>query len=116
MSSASYTIFQNSVKKEVFYSTSLVGTGGSDASQFLNISGSNSLFIYRTSTGGTYALEADWSRDGTTSLFTETLTTVSGGRSNVVATISPYVKLRVRNTHSTDAFTNHETVVWADGS
>lgn len=116
MSGAEYTRLQNTSRRELYYTTTLIAPTASETGAWSSIYGADNLYVYRSNTGGTYSLEFDWSRDGSTALFTETITTSGGGRSTPVQTISPYVRVRVRNTSVSAAFTAHTTVVWTDGS
>ena len=74
------------------------------------------LEVTRTNTGGTYVLEADWSRDGgSTTLTTDTIT-APDGQTTAITSKARWVRLRVRNTHATLPFTAHSTVAKSDAS
>lgn len=100
---------------EVWSSTALVAAVSNTASGWLDIGKSTpDMEVTRTVTGGTYAFEVDWSRDGgSTTLTTDTITTTDGGTS-VITGKARWARLRVRNTHATLAFTAHSTVVKRD--
>lgn len=102
---------------EVWSSTALVAALGSTASGWLDIGKSTpDMEVTRTNTGGTYAFEVDWSRDGGSSTAsTDSITTTDGGTS-VITGKARWARLRVRNTHATLAFTAHSTVVKRDAS
>lgn len=73
--------------------------------------------VTRTATGGTYALEVDWSRDnGATTLSTDTTLTPADGATTVIIGKARWVRFRVRNTHAVTAFTAHDTTVKRDAS
>lgn len=94
----------------LYSSTALVAGLANVASSYLDVRNFGELAIMRTSTTGTYAFEIDWSLDGTNAILTETITTTDkvSQRKPVMA---PYAKIRVKNTHATDAFTAHYTSV-----
>lgn len=102
---------------EVWSDTMLVAALSSTASGWLDIGKQTpDLEVTRTNTGGTYAFEVDWSRDGgSTTLTTDTITT-SAGTAAVITGKARWARLRVRNTHATLAFTAHSTVVKRDFS
>jgi hypothetical protein len=71
------------------------------------------MWVTRKSTPATYVLEVDWSRDAGATYSTEQITTTS----NVTALIPGrhrWVRFRIKNTHSTLAFTTHDTFVEKD--
>ena len=98
-------------------STALVAAQGSSVSGWVDIGKSTPyLQVTRTNTGGTYAFEVDWSRDGGSStLSTDTITTSSGTAAEVVGK-ARWARFRVRNTHATVAFSAHSTTVQRDTS
>ena len=102
---------------ELWSNTALVAAVSSTASGWFDIGKQTpDLEVTRTVTGGTYVLEADWSRDaGSTTMTTDTVTTTDGGTTVIVGK-ARWVRLRVRNTHATLAFTAHSTVVKRDAS
>ena len=102
---------------EVWSSATLVAALSSTASGWLDIGKSTpDLEVTRTNTGGTYAFEVDWSRDGgDTTMTTDTITT-SSGEIAVITGKARWARLRVRNTHATLPFTAHSTVVKRDAS
>jgi hypothetical protein len=70
--------------------------------------------VTRTNTGGTYAFEVDWSRDGGSSTMTmDTITTVAGEATPITGK-ARWCRFRVRNTHATVAFSAHSTTVKKD--
>lgn len=81
------------------------------AGGFFDVASRARLFLGRTSTGGAYQLDLEWSRDGATIDLTET---VAIGDATTVGkeAAMPYVRVRVRNTGGT-AFTAHRTTVTA---
>jgi hypothetical protein len=95
--------------------TALLAAGGSSVSAWFDISRKAAFLVgTRTSTGGTYVLEIDWSRDGgATTLTTDTITT-SPGVPIEIPTKARWFRSRVRNTHGSLSFTAHNTVVAAD--
>lgn len=102
---------------EVWSNSTLVAALSSTASAWLDIGKSTpDLEVTRTNTGGTYAFEVDWSRDGgSTTLTTDTITTTSGDVA-VITGKARWARLRVRNTHGTLPFTAHGTLVKRDAS
>lgn len=101
---------------QVFSSTALVAALGSVTSSWIDI-GKRApyLEVLRTNTGGTYAFEVDWSHDGgVTTASTETVTTTAGTTTRVSGK-ARWVRVRIRNTHATVAFSAHSTVVNKDG-
>lgn len=100
---------------ELWSSTALVAALGSDVSGWFDIGKQTpNLEVVRTNTGGTYAFEIDWSRDGgATTTTTDTITTASG-ETAVVTSKARWFRARVRNTHATVAFSAHSTVVKKD--
>jgi hypothetical protein len=95
--------------------TALLAAGGSSVSAWFDISRHAAfLGITRTSTGGTYVLEIDWSRDGgATTLTTDTINTNPGTYTEVTPK-ARWFRSRVRNTHGSLAFTAHSTTVLSD--
>lgn len=102
---------------EVWSSTALVAAVSNTASGWLDIGKQTpDMEVTRTNTGGTYAFEVDWSRDGgSTTASTDTITTASAEVA-VITGKARWARLRVRNTHATLAFTAHSTVVKRDAS
>lgn len=102
---------------QVWSDTTLVAALGSAVSGWLDIGKSTpDLEVTRTNTAGTYVFEVDWSRDaGSTTLTTDTVTTVSGEPAAITGK-ARWARLRVRNTHATLAFTAHSTVATRDAS
>lgn len=97
--------------------STLIAAGGSAVSAWQDI-GRHSAFlsILRTSTGGTYAVEIDWSRDGgATTQTTDTVTTSPGVAAETPAR-ARWFRSRIRNTHGSLAFTAHSTQVSADSA
>lgn len=88
----------------------LLAANGSTVSDWIDVAQLENLLIIRKSTGGTYALEIDWSRGGVSVDFTEVVaTTPSVPLVKPVA--SQFARLRVRNTDAVTAFSAHLTVV-----
>lgn len=79
-------------------------------SAFIDVREFDSLRIGRTNASGTYVFEIDWSRNGTTADFAEvvTVTTATTVTKDVAAR---FARFRVKNTHVTNAFTSHRTIV-----
>ena len=109
------TLAQNSTGAAwtlLLYSDTLLAAGGSAVSGWIDLqtAGVTAIRPTRTSTGGTYALEIDWSRDGVTADITETVTV---GNNVSVEKKAPmrYARVRARNTDAVAAFTVHRTVV-----
>jgi hypothetical protein len=74
------------------------------------------LEVIRSSTGGTYAFEIDWSTDGgSTTLTTDTITTTAATFANIPPK-ARWCRCRARNTHATLPFTVHSTVVTRDAA
>ena len=90
---------------------SLIAAGGSVASGWVSVATYDVLRIGRTTTGGTYAFEVDWSRDGITVDFTETVA-VANNTTVEKPTAGIHARLRVRNTDAVTAFTAHRTTVY----
>lgn len=102
---------------ELWSSTALVAAVSSTASGWFDIGKQTpDLEVTRTNTGGTYVLEADWSRDGGSSTLTTDTITAPDGQTSVIVGKARWVRLRVRNTHAALAFTAHSTVVKRDAS
>lgn len=73
------------------------------------------IFWTRTVTGGTYVAEIDWSTDGgSTVASTDTPIPAVDGVQLMVQSKARWCRLRVKNTHATNAFTSHSTVVLRD--
>lgn len=102
---------------EVWSSTALLAAASSTESAWLDIGKQTpDLEVTRTNTGGTYVLEADWSRDdGAATMTTDTISTTAGEPAVIIGK-ARWVRLRVRNTHATAAFTAHSTVAKRDAS
>jgi hypothetical protein len=100
---------------EIWTNTALVGALSNVVSGWIDIGKQTpSLEILRTNTGGTYAFEVDWSRDGgSTTETTDSITTVAGSFTAVTSK-ARWCRLRVRNTHATVAFSAHSTAVAKD--
>ena len=100
---------------ELWSNTTLVAALGNTVSGWFDIGKQTpNLDVVRTNTGGTYALEIDWSRDGGSStMTTDTITTVAGEPATVTSK-ARWFRARVRNTHATVAFSAHSTVVKKD--
>lgn len=90
----------------------LLAASGSASSGWLSVDTKDKLHIIRTHAGGTYALEIEWSRDGSTTDITETVTTTNDARTSVEVA-APYAKVTVKETGGTTAFTTHRTTVYA---
>lgn len=72
----------------------------------------DTLLIAHTREGGTYVFEVDWSIDGITVAVTEEIVGAGSNNTSVTKTVATrYGRVRIRNTHLTDAFTTHLTVV-----
>lgn len=70
--------------------------------------------IIRTSTGGTYVFEIDWSRDGGSTTLTTDTVTITAATYTEVTSKARWCRLRVKNTHATVAFSAHSTAVARD--
>lgn len=103
---------------EVWSTTALVGALSNVQSGWIDIGKQTPDFeVTRTNTGGTYAFEVDWSRDGgSTTASTDAITTGSGEPPTAITGKARWARLRVRNTHATVAFSAHSTVVKRDAS
>lgn len=90
-----------------------VGAASNVVSGFFNLGMKKDIRIGKVSVGATsvYAFEIDWSRDGSSVDFTETVvvTDLSSVTKNVAA---PFARFRIRNTGA-GAFTSHRTNVMA---
>lgn len=71
------------------------------------------LEALKTSTTGTYALEVDWSRDANNVLTTDPVA-ISDSVAVTVPGKARWCKVRVKNTHATNAFSAHNTRVTRD--
>ena len=90
----------------------LLGTNGSAASEWIAVAQYDVLRIGRTSAGGTYAFEVDWSRDGVTSDLTEVVAV--GNNITVEKPVgAAFARFRARNTDAVSAFSAHRTNVYA---
>jgi hypothetical protein len=100
---------------DIWTNSTLVAALGNTVSGWIDIGKQTpSLDVLRTNTAGTYAFEVDWSRDGGAStLTTDTITTTAGTWTHITSK-ARWCRLRVRNTHSTNAFTAHSTQVAKD--
>lgn len=100
---------------QLFSSTALVAALGNVVSGWFDIGKQTpNIEVLQTSTGGTYAFEVDWSRDGgSTTASTDTVTTTPG-TTTVATSKARWARFRVRNTHATVAFSAHSTVVNRD--
>lgn len=90
--------------------TTNIAAASNAVSGWVDVSDDPVLAIGRKSTGGTYVFEVDWSRDGVTSDFTETVT-VADGTTVTKHAGAPFARFRVRNTDGVNAFTAHVTAV-----
>lgn len=89
----------------------LVGTNASVASGFIDVRNLDVLRVSRTATGGAYAFEVEWSRDGVAVDLTQALA-VNNNAGAEIAVFLPFARFRVRNTDSLAAFTAHRTNVF----
>lgn len=85
-----------------------VAISGNEVSDWFEVTGIEEIRLGRTATGGTYVCEVDWSRDGTNVDWVETVTVPEKG-SAAIKPPAPWMRLRVRNTSTTAAFTAHRT-------
>lgn len=92
----------------------LLGTGASVLSGWFNVRGAQELRISRASSGGTYAFEIDWSRDGANVDLTESVNTNDNNQASR-PTAASWARLRVRNTDALNDFTAHRTNVYGWG-
>ncbi len=90
--------------------STLVAAAGAVASPWFEVTNLGSLFFIRAATGGVYALEVDWSRDGVTVDVTQAVT-VANSSSAQLLVAARFARFRVRNTDGTAAFTAHRTTV-----
>lgn len=95
---------------ELWTSGTLVAASGADVSPWLDLTLIESLLLARTATGGAYALEIDWSRDGATADVTEAIT-LANNTSTKIPAATRFARVRVRNTDGVAAFTAHRTTV-----
>jgi hypothetical protein len=100
---------------EIWANTTNVAALGNAQSGWIDIGKQTpSLGVLRTTTGGTYVFEVDWSRDGgATTLTTDTVTTVAGEFAPATSK-ARWCRCRVKNTHATVAFSAHSTQVTRD--
>lgn len=79
-------------------------------SDFMDVSDFTGLVLSKTSTGGTYAFEIDWSSDGVT---TDTTETVSVTQNDQVEQpiANKFARFRVKETGGSAPFTVHKTTV-----
>lgn len=89
---------------------SLVAGGANVASGWIDCTNLDSLRLLRTSAGGAYALEVDWSRDGAAVDVTQVLA-LNNNNSGELAVAAKFARFRVRNTDAVAAFTAHRTTV-----
>lgn len=90
----------------------LVAAAGSVTSAWIDVSARDLLRIGRTSAGGVYAFEIEWSRDGAAVDVTEVV--VVGNNTTLEKRVGmAFARFRVRNTDAAAAFTAHRTTVTA---
>jgi hypothetical protein len=113
MASAAQIRLKALTRREIYSDTTNIANGASNSSGFLDVSKAKNITIFASSTGGTYQLQFIWSRDGSTTLWTETITVVAGGRSNQVVPAAPFVQVKVNNTGGAP-FSAHLTSISVD--
>lgn len=96
--------------RTLWSSNTLLAISSEAVSGWVDVSRLDQLMIMKSSTGGTYSFEVDWSRDGVTVDIVE-IVAVTEDTSVVKSVASLFVRLRVRNTSGAAAFTEHLTVV-----
>lgn len=92
----------------------LVAALGASASGWVDLGDrAETLEVVATATGGTYVLELDWSNDAGASQLAGSPFTVTPalGATTEIACRARWVRIRVRNTHATVAFSAHLTRV-----
>lgn len=110
-----------SERSEIWTSGELVGAGGQAQSSWFDVRRFDLFAATRNSTGGTYALEIDWSNDGIAVDQTDTVTVPNDAArehritppllDRAVASLPVlFARFRVRNTGGA-AFTAHRTIV-----
>lgn len=92
----------------------LVAASGNVQSGWISVRGAERLKISRNHAGGVYAFEIDWSRDGATADFTESVATTEDDQVEQPVAME-WARFRVRNTDAVNAFTAHRTTVAAWG-
>lgn len=95
---------------QLFANAALLAAGAVVESAWIDVSSIEALFILRKSTGGAYAFEIDWSRDGVAVDIVEVVATTNNGGIKKEIGVK-FARFRVRNTDAVTAFTNHLTVV-----
>lgn len=89
----------------------LVAASGSVDSGWVDVSAIDEIVIGKTSAGGVYVFEIDWSRDGATVDFTEVVSVAD--KTSVTKDVAGlWALFRVRNTDAVAAFTAHRTNVF----
>lgn len=91
-----------------------VAANGNVVSGWINVKGAEEVRISRNSSGGAYAFEIDWSRDGVTVDYVDPVT-VPDDDSVTVQTAGLFARFRVRNTDAVLSFNAHRTNVYAWG-
>lgn len=89
---------------------SLLTAGAAEASGWVDLANVEHLRIGRSSTGGVYVFEIDWSTDGAVADFTETVAVANNGTTEKPVA-ARFARFRVRNTDAVAAFTSHRTTV-----
>jgi hypothetical protein len=94
---------------EIWSDDSLVGAGAAVDSGWKAVATFVEIKISRQCAGGVYALEIEWSREGSTLVFSERVATAEDGpvTKDIAA---PFARFRVRN-NGPHAFTAHRTSV-----
>lgn len=98
----------------VFTDATLIAAASSVVSGWFDLESAGARFLHmlRASTGGTYALEVDWSRDGAAVDVTEALTPANNASITKDA-VTRYCRIRIRNTDGVAAFTAHRSTITA---
>lgn len=99
-----------STVKNLWSSSTLVAAASSVVSGWVDISSLDKLLVMKSSAGGVYVFEVDWSRDGVAVDIVE-IVTVAEDTSIVKSAASMFARFRVKNTDAVVAFTQHLTVV-----
>lgn len=81
-----------------------------EESEWIDVSAWDALRIIKKHTTGTYVLNVVWSNDAVAEDFVDAIT-ISDNEPVEVKVSARWAKIQVQNSHATDAFTAHKTIV-----
>ena len=101
---------------QVFSSTALIAALSQVESGWLDNGRHGGPYeLVRTSTGGTYVFEVDWSNNASTVIGTDTIV-ANPGEITLFPSNGRWGRMRIKNTHGTVAFSAHNTKVYRDAA